>query len=515
MKLAKAVICILISVLLFSQQFSVFAAERVNEVAESLQLDEDLVDKIEAHIQKYMKSGKISGLSVVVIKGDSEVYKNCFGYSDLERKEKVTEDTLFELGSNSKAFTALGILQLKEKGLINLEDSINQYIPWLKLNYEGKVVDVTVEQFLHHTSGIPFESIACIKPDENDDALENAVKELSGSELQYYPGTEYSYATINYDVLGLVIKTVTGETYEQYIEDNILKPYGLNHTFLFREEAEKEGNLSKGYKVGFLRSLEYQAPIYRGNTPAGYVISDINDISKWLKIQLQTSDVYYDQKLIEESHVPNRSVRPYIDGSSYAAGWSVFQSGGGEISHGGSNPNFSSFFVFRPEEKLGVAVLTNLNSSYVQTIGDGIVDLIMGQETAVPGDDIYLSVDNVSVTILCMTVPIIIALLFLIFHLIFQLLKGNRKFVGSIKKCLVCMILSVVFILSFGYCLYRIPDVLFYKLPWSFVKVWAPVSLIVALISLLILVFLLCAFLSFTLLLKKNKTMTSRYLSWP
>ncbi len=505
MKLTKNGICLLLAILFFLTPLNVLAAETLKGKTETEKLDKATLNRLEDHIDKYMKSGKIPGLSVVVVKDDRDIYKNSFGYSDLKRKEKVTENTLFELGSNSKAFTALGILQLQEKGLIKLEDSINKYIPWLKLKYKGEAVDITVEQFLHHTSGIPFESIGYIKPDQKENALEDTVKTLVGSELQYYPGTEYSYATINYDVLGLLIKIVTGESYEKYMQDNIVNPYGLNNTFLFREQASEKGVIAKGYKVGFLRPLEYNAPIYRGNTPAGYFISNINDIAGWLKIQMGTSNSVHDKKLIEESHIPDRTVRPFIDGSSYAAGWSVFQSGGGELSHGGSNPNYSSFIVFRPAEKLGVAVLANLNSSYVQTLGQGIIDIILDRETAVPQDDIYLIIDNVSVTISCIAVSIILILLVLILHFIFQILKGNRKFAGSKIKCFVSTILSAVFVVGFGYCLYSIPEVLYWGLPWNFVKVWAPVTLMSAVISLFILAIMVIVFLNLNFIFKKNK----------
>ena len=118
MKLTKNGICLLLAILFFLTPLNVLAAETLKGKTETEKLDKATLNRLEDHIDKYMKSGKIPGLSVVVVKDDRDIYKNSFGYSDLKRKEKVTENTLFELGSNSKAFTALGILQLQQKGLI-------------------------------------------------------------------------------------------------------------------------------------------------------------------------------------------------------------------------------------------------------------------------------------------------------------------------------------------------------------------------------------------------------------
>ncbi len=348
-----------------------------------------------------MKKGKIPGMSVVIVKGDKTIYQNGFGYADVDEGKMVTDKTLFEIGSNSKAFTGLAILKLKDDGLINLEESITTYIPWLKMNYKGSVIDVSVEEFLYHTSGVPFKTIDGIPVSDRDDALEETVRTLIDIELNSYPGKAFQYATINYDVLGLVIENVTGESYEKYISDNILKPLNLNNTYLFRGEDIK-GNIATGYKLEFLEPQEYEAPVYRGNKPAGYYISNSKDMAKWLKIQLGTyMDSEFNKELIKQSHNPNRKVSPLGDGSSYGAGWFAYQKGGGEISHGANNPNYSSFIVFRPEKQIGIVLLSNINSSYVSYIGQGINEILQGNEYNRSIKDLNKSADLISILIIC------------------------------------------------------------------------------------------------------------------
>lgn len=216
---------ILISALF--QSVKIYAAE--NESNGINNLNKDSNEKIQKLIENNMDKGKIPGLSVVIVKGNETVYQKGFGYADLGNKTPVTSKSIFEIGSNSKAFTALGILNLQKDGLIKLEDKVTKYIPWLKVKYEGKDASITIEQLLYHTSGIPYNTIDKIPSSNEDNALEKTVRTLVGINLDSKPGEKYQYATINYDVLGLIIKKVTGSSYEKYIEYSVLKPMNLNN----------------------------------------------------------------------------------------------------------------------------------------------------------------------------------------------------------------------------------------------------------------------------------------------
>lgn len=437
--------------------------------------------KIEAFIKKQMKQGKMPGLAIAIVKNDKTVYQKCFGYKNIAEKKPVTEDTLFELGSTSKAFTGLAILLLEKKGVISLDDPISKYIPWLKMKYKDRYINIKIEQFLHHTSGIPFKSIGNIPVDASGKALENTVRTLVDINLEHYPGEEFLYATINYDVLGLLIEIVSGRRYEEFIMENIIKPFGLNSVYLDRKEAYSKENMATGYKLGFLVPREYAAPTYKGNLPAGYFIMNLQDMVQWVKIQMDAvpvDDFYKD--IIAKSHIPDRTVSPTADGSSYAAGWEIYQSGGGEISHSGSNPNFSANIIFRPEEKIGVVVFANINSNYAASMGRGILDILLERDQINVVSD-FTTIDNVAFTGFCISsLFILVTLVFLILCVI-DIIRKKRKRSESLIKGFSTAIASVVFILCFGYCMYTIPKVLYDSLPWSFVEVWAPYSLIPAL----------------------------------
>lgn len=498
MKRLRSRILVILIFLLALEGISMAAAEASIPSYSGMEQD------IEQYIEKYMEKGHIPGLSVVIVEGDKTVMSRGFGYSDAVAKRQVTPDTLFELGSTSKAFTALAILQLEDKGSLSLSDPVTRYIPWFEVRHQKQAQDVTLGQLLHHTSGLPFRTIGKIPEADGDDALELTVRTLVNETLDFKPGEQYAYATINYDVLGYVIQIVTGQSYEQYMQANVLEPLGLNHTYLFREEAAAF-DLAKGYKFNLLRTAAYDAPVYRGNTPAGYVITNGVDMAKWLKLQLgaaQTEE--FNPKLIRDSHLPDTSVAPSGDGSSYAAGWTIHQSGTGEISHGGNNPNYSSYLVLRPQDGVGVAVMANMNSSYTAMIGQGIIHLMQGKELPESTGDIYKSIDNTASTLLFITLPFLLLTLWLSGVSILEIIRKTRVFEGNAIKVTSFLSVILVFICGFTYSLYRIPDILYGGLDWSFLRVWAPQTLELSVISLFAAVLLFIFYFTITLLYPKR-----------
>ena len=430
---------------------------------------------MEKPIEKYMRKGKIPGISVVIVKEAETIYQKGIGYANIASKKKVTPKTFFELGSTSKAFTGLGVLKLEKDGLVNIKKPITQYIPWLKMKFHGSEVQVTVEQFLHHTSGIPFKTIDSIPISDKDNALEETVKNLIGIELDSYPGKNFQYATINYDVLGYLIEKVTGKSYEEYMNENVLKKLNLSNTYLDINKLPLEER-PEGYKINFFKPRKYKAPVYRGNKPAGYIISNGEDMAKWLKIQLGTdSNHTFDKKLIEDSHVAKGKVTALGDNSLYSAGWFVYKDENGEISHAGTNPNFSSFIIFRPKEKIGVAVLSNINSSYVSLIGQALMKIMLHKEyNSRDRGDLNKNIDRISVIALSILIPLCIILLIFESGEIEELITSYRSFQLKDIKNIFSLCFSTIATMFLTYCIYCIPRIFYNGVSWKFAFVWLP-----------------------------------------
>ncbi|NLU93283.1 cyclic peptide export ABC transporter [Chitinophaga sp. Ak27] len=442
---------------------------------------------IDSLVREQMKDGNIPGLTLVVIQdGRESIYT--FGYTDVRTKEKVVPATLFELASCSKAFTALGILRLSKAGKINLQDPVSVYLPWLKFSYKGKPAVVTVAQLLHHTSGIPWYTISSIPPGNERDALEKTVRQLNNMSLQAIPGESFHYATVNYDILGLIIATVSGLSYETYVTDSVLSPLGMHHTFVGRDRVPGGYVMAQGHKISFFKARAYEPPLFKGNNPAGYIITDGPDMAQWLKVQMGLVHTELDSE-IAASHLRDESVPPGSN-LSYAQGWLVSLRGDGVIYHDGLNPDFTSYAGFITRKRTGVVILANSNSTYTRTLGNQLLSLM---DKGVVPKDIYPESDNDR-----SFATIAIALFFYLFitllftgYIIVGIIRKRRKYRGWHKKESISMLLLFAAVLPCLVGIYLIPQA-YMHFSWQAIRVWGPDSLQVMMTLLLLCIGLSC-----------------------
>lgn len=466
------------------------------------QLSEDETAEIEHCIEKNIDEGKIPGLSIAVVKDNDIVYQKGFGYANIEEEKKVTSKSLFEIGSNSKAFTALGIMKLSSEGKLNLDDEITKYIPWLSLKYKNQEMKVTINNFLYQTSGVPFYAIDKIPITDSDDAIEKTVAALNGIELNSEPGTKFEYSTVNYDVLGLVIEKVSGKSYEEFMESELLKPLDLNNTYLYSKEVDKD-LMTSGYKIVFSNPKQYDAPVYRGNKPAGYIISNIEDMARWLKIQLNSvNDLDFNAGLIEKSQEANTDVSFKKNKEFYAAGWFVCKDG--TIYHGGNNPNYSSFITFNKDKKLGVVVLCNSNSEYVNTIAAGVSNILQGQGSIKGKADLNKNADKYAIYLSCLLSILILVIVIFFVKVIVEKIKKERVFKSNGRGAL-RFTTSLLFMLLTSYCIYLLPAIEYNGVSLPFVFIWLPETVKIAVYLLYSFIWLVYAYFVFTCFFKKEK----------
>lgn len=441
---------------------------------------------IDRNVAVLMREGNIPGISLVIITDGRPVIRN-YGFADLKSRTPVESNTQFELGSCSKAFTALAVATLLQDNRLKLGDYVSDYIPWLNLRYKDTAVKVTIEQLLYHTSGIPWGTISKIPQTNAPDALEKTVRQIRGQALDRLPGTKYEYATINYDVLALIIQTITGQSFESYVQDSVINKLQLAHTAMGYCVAPAEK--ATGYKIGFFEPREYRAPIFRGNNAAGYVNTNAEDVSKWLLFQMGCYDTAF-YALAKMTHQRDETV-PLHDVYSYCMGWQVSLNGNGEISHEGLNPNYSAYLVFDPKHRSGVAVLANANSSYTTVIGNRIMKLLAGKKTDKdydPGDS-NDKVFSIATLILGAYVLTVIAFIILV---IAGIVKRERKYAGFTRSNLRKTGLLFLLMLPYLAGLYLLPKALF-DFTWSAIFVWTPVSFVWTLALLVTAGFVSCA----------------------
>jgi len=445
------------------------------------------IQKIDQFVQEQKAFSKIPGISLVIVEKGKTVYEKGFGYADVQSKTPVTSNTLFELGSTSKAFTGLAILKLEQGGLLKRSDDVKKYIPWLELDYNGEPQSITINQLLYHTSGIATNTISNIPKSNGRNALELTVKKLLDQPLNRQPGRSFEYATVNYDVLGLVIEKVSKQPFDVYISQHILEPINMNNTFVGLHQVESNV-MASGYKIGLMREQEYTPPIYRGNVPAGYIISNTNDIVKWLKLQLGNSQISsIENEIIQESHIPDQSVEPFDKDTYYANGWGVMGKEDKQyIFHAGANPTFSSYFIMQPDEQIGIAVLSNMNSSYTTAIGQGVMDLWEEKTVNTIHTDNFQNLDKTLSLICVIVIGFGMFLSILLLKSFKKVVKKQRIIVAlNMKRALLLAIhsLSVAIIIAL---IIMFPKVLPGGSNWEFIKVWGPTSITVLFYSVIV-----------------------------
>lgn len=438
---------------------------------------------IEERLLGLMEDGDIPGMSLAVVKDGSPVFVKSFGYADREKKIPATPETLFELGSTSKAFTALGLLKLESEGLVNLDAPVSKYLEWFYMTFKGRKVDITLRQLLHHTSGIhPWKSFAKIRESNADDALQQTVRAISGMELLNPPGMKFEYVNANYDIIGAVIEAVTSMHFEDYMEKNVFRPLGLTRTRVGIPKGDP--SMATGYKMGIFSVRPYDAPVYRGNYPAGYVVSDGKDIGRWLQVQLGLVETPMAPQVLE-SHQPDMSVMPsQALMKSYAMGWRVNHFGSDLIEHGGDNPNFCSYFAFRPSEKVGVAVLTNSQNIYAMHIAHVVMQHVRGK--ALPSEfEPGRTLGGTFTTLFVAMVVITLVILIYFFYIFVGVVRCRRLIDFPTPKKLLRMGLTLVAIVPFLYGLKLLPLAM-RNLPWDIAVVWAPDSFYVSIVLVLV-----------------------------
>ncbi|MCP4970190.1 MAG: beta-lactamase family protein, partial [Arcobacter sp.] len=356
-------------------------------------IDSKTLKKIDSYIENIQNKVDIPAISIGIIKNDNLIYKKSYS-----RNKNITPDSLFYIGSLTKSFTALAIIQLIEDRKINLDDSIKKYLPWFEIKDMKNVDNITIRTLLNQTSG--FSTYDGLKNfddwDSSDFALEKTIRALKNIFLVSEPSTTFHYSNINYQILGLIIEKVTKLSYNEYVKDNIFTKLDMKGSFASVDNLDKE-NITQGHRLWFGQAVKSNFPFSRVMLPAGYIISNVEDISKYLIAQLNNGKYKKEQifspTIIKQVQTPSATI--IKDDMHYGFGWFVDTSEELYLSHTGSTPGYTSAMVIYPEEKLGIVVLTNitsytLGSKELNSLAGGIIDIIKNKEIKKSEIDIVL-----------------------------------------------------------------------------------------------------------------------------
>ncbi|MGI9543039.1 MAG: serine hydrolase domain-containing protein, partial [Cyclobacteriaceae bacterium] len=184
--------------------------------------------QLDTYLTDQVQTQKMPGLTAAVVKDGKVLFTGAFGVRELGKKKLLTPEHIFHFASVSKPFVATAMVQLVEQGKVDLDDPITKYLPYFELSDE-RYLGITILQMLNHTSGMPdVKDYEWDKPQYDEGAAERYVRQLATEKMLWAPGTDWQYSNMAFDALGDVIAKVSGISFEEYIEKNILEPLGMD-----------------------------------------------------------------------------------------------------------------------------------------------------------------------------------------------------------------------------------------------------------------------------------------------
>lgn len=337
---------------------------------------------IEAQIDYYLtervKAAGIPGLTVAVVRDGSVIYSRAFGVRKLGKDEKLTPEHIFHFASVSKPFVATAIVQLAEQGKLELSDPVVKHLAYFRLADE-RFRDITIEQMLNHTSGMPdVEDYEWRKPQFDDGASERYVRSMSSKQLLWDPGNGWQYSNMAFDVLGDLIAKVSDMSFEDYMRTNILNPIGMVESSFIYPQIDPA--LRTTGHVGTPAEVSTIYPYNRRHAPSSTLNSSVAEMTRWMMVNLNRGQLNGRRILKEESFdLLWTSTTDHDIGLS----WFIYEEGKErEVSHGGSDLGFRSHIVLLPNDGIGVVWASNWILS--DTDGEMAYDIL---DIVLPSDD--------------------------------------------------------------------------------------------------------------------------------
>ena len=439
-----------LSVILFTLAPMCFAQEA---------LDSSRIQKLDDYLNQITEAYHIPGMAFVLTDPDRAIMERTYGEcTDMNRQ--------FYIGSMSKSYTALCIMQLVEKGLVNLEEDVSAYLP--DFQFEKRV---TVLSLLNQTSG--FDTHA---------KLHNAkVTDSYG---------KYEYANVNYDLLGKIIESVSGMSYEDYVRKNVFEPIGMPDTMANAWKVKDSPKLLKGNRnyFGFFKQGDADFPTEKSwfHEPAGYIASTPNNHAKYLRMYLNGGLTEKGERIITGESISKmwyKNVPLGVDeyDAYYGKGWNYMKwNGYPMVFHGGQVENGITYMYILPDMKLAVCFMINANDEFV--LNNLMNDVVWNTVSILGGESVedvnhnkfaqlHLLYDAIYLLIICLSLIIFI-----------RAVKSRHAVSQGKKRRVVKIILGILGYLVFPLFLLTFTKILLDTPLWV-VRLFVPDLYIVLLVS--------------------------------
>jgi len=365
--------------------FSIMKKSKNQKLEEAAKLEEKL-HAIRTFIDSTMSLWNVAGLSAAIVKDNEILMNEGFGYRDVENELPVTHNTLFAIGSSSKAFTAFSVGLLVDEGIIDWDTPVREYMPDFKMYDEFTTQEMTAIDLLTHRSGLPRHDLMWYGANFSREEMYDRLRYLEPNKPFRYT---FQYQNLMYMTAGLIVGKLTKSTWEDVVYDRVFIPLGMNNSNFSVDISRNSGDYSLPYQVN--KNDEIEKMDFRNISvigPAGSINSTSTDMAQWVKMLLNKGKID-DTSLMLEATVENLiTPHMFIGGESsneeltyraYGLGWFILTYRGHPyVQHGGNIDGFTALVNLLPDDNLGVVILTNQNnSSYTSIASYYIIDQLL------------------------------------------------------------------------------------------------------------------------------------------
>jgi CubicO group peptidase (beta-lactamase class C family) len=343
--------------------------------------------------QNVLESYQVPGMAVAVVKDNQVVFASGFGVTDIRTGQKVDENTLFGIASNTKAMTAAGLAVLVDEGKLKWNDRVQSYIPWLELYNPYVTSELNIVDILTHRAGFRTFSGDLVWYASNH-SREEILRRARHLKPAYPFRAQYGYSNIMYLLAGQITEEISGQSWDAFMKERFFAPLGMHRTNTSILDMKEDKNVANPHVHTGSEIIPIPYENWDNIAPAGAVNSSVMEMTRWMMLQLNRGTLdgkrYFSEdasRMMWNVHMPlavskrNEELMPSMNFRGYGLGWSLYTWHGRKVvSHSGGLDGMISHLALVPEENLGFVVLTNSNTRLPGILIYQLLDLYLGIE---------------------------------------------------------------------------------------------------------------------------------------
>ncbi|MDT8309320.1 MAG: serine hydrolase, partial [Bacteroidales bacterium] len=358
-------------------------------------LSGEKIDSLDIYFSKAVADWDVPGMAIAIVDNDSIIFSAGYGVTNIYQKQKVDANTMFAVASITKTFTATAIMMLEEEGALQIDDRVTDHLPYFELYDPFVTHQMKVRDLLCHRTGLATFS---------GDLLwygtiystEEVIKRARYLQPKYGFREKFGYSNIMFMAAGEVIESVSGMKWSDYMQKHYFEPLGMQRTITSTDDITYYKNVADPHTTENEETIPIPWLNWDNMAPAGAIISSVNDVAQWIRLQLNQGvfqgDTIFSSNTSLEMWKPHTILEvtkgsarlfPSTQFKAYGLGWSVFNYHGAKIvGHNGGYDGMISQMILIPEKNIGFVILTNKNSSLYYPLMYKLLDeILVGKQT--------------------------------------------------------------------------------------------------------------------------------------